>query len=211
MADDCCSTSCGAPRRDEKYRRIIIAALLTNATMFAVEVVAGLAAGSVSLQADALDFLADAANYGISLLVLGLALKWRARAALVKGWSLGILGVIVLGSTVWNTIAATVPEAEVMAAVGTLALLANVGVAALLFGYRRGDSNMRSVWLCSRNDAIANIAVLVAALGVFGTGTGWPDIIVASIIAALSVSAAFQIIRQASTELRSTAAPVAAD
>lgn len=156
-------------------------------------------------------FLADAANYGISLLVLGLALKWRARAALVKGWSLGILGVIVLGSTVWNTIAATVPEAEVMAAVGTLALLANVGVAALLFGYRRGDSNMRSVWLCSRNDAIANIAVLVAALGVFGTGTGWPDIIVASIIAALSVSAAFQIIRQASTELRSTAAPVAAD
>jgi Co/Zn/Cd efflux system component len=202
MADHCCAPT--TPPRDDRYRRIIIAALVINAGMFAVEVVAGLAAGSVALQADALDFLSDAANYAISLMVLGMALKWRARAALLKGWSLGVLGLVVFASTVGNVVAGTVPEAGVMGAVGTLALIANVGVAAMLFVYRTGDSNMRSVWLCSRNDAIANVGVLLAALGVFGTATGWPDVIVATVIAGLSVSAAVQIIRQATAELRHT-------
>ncbi len=202
MADHCCAPS--TPPRDDRYRRIIIAALVINAGMFAVEVVAGLAAASVALQADALDFLSDAANYAISLLVLGMALKWRARAALLKGWSLGVLGLVVFASTVGNVLAGTVPEAGVMGLVGTLALIANVGVAAMLFAYRTGDSNMRSVWLCSRNDAIANVGVLLAALGVFGTATGWPDVIVASVIVGLSVSAAVQIIRQANAELRHT-------
>jgi Co/Zn/Cd efflux system component len=203
MADHCCSPS--TPSRDARYGRIIIAALVINAGMFAVEVAAGLAAGSVALQADALDFLSDAGNYAISLMVLGMTLKWRARAALLKGWSLGVLGLLVFAATLGNVIDGTVPEVRIMGLIGALALVANVGVAALLFAYRTGDSNMRSVWLCSRNDAIANIGVLLAALGVFGTATGWPDVIVATVIAGLAVSAAIQIIRQARAELRHTA------
>src|SRR3546814_4853476 len=146
--------------------RILWAALLVNAGMFAVEIAAGWAAGSVSLQADALDFLSDAANYGVSLFVLGMAAVSRARAALLKGLSLGAVGLYVAGATLYNALVLKVPAAEVMGAVGVLALLANAGVAALLFAYRKGDANMRSVWICSRNDAIANVAVVLAAFGV---------------------------------------------
>nr|WP_196242176.1 cation transporter [Azospirillum oleiclasticum] len=181
-------------------------ALAVNAGMFLVEIVAGTAAGSVSLQADALDFLGDAANYVISLLVLGMALRWRARAALIKGVSLGVLGLWVAGQTLSNALAQTVPEAPVMGVVGLMALAANLGVAALLYAHRHGDANRQSVWICSRNDAIANVAVLAAAAGVFGTATGWPDIAVAAVIAGLSVSGAVRIVRQAAGELRPVAA-----
>jgi Co/Zn/Cd efflux system component len=170
--------------------------------MFAGEIGAGVAAGSASLQADALDFLGDAANYAISLGVAGLGLAWRARAALVKGWGLLGLGFWVIGSTVWHAYAGTLPGAEVMGVVGLLALLANAGVALMLFRFRTGDSNMRSVWICSRNDAIGNLAVIAAAAGVFGTGTGWPDLIVATIMAGLGISGGWQIVRQARGELR---------
>jgi Co/Zn/Cd efflux system component len=178
--------------------------------MFLVELIAGAAAGSVSLQADAMDFLGDAANYLISLLVLGMTLQWRARAALLKGLSLGVVGLWVAGQTAWNALYQTVPQAEVMGIVGVLALAANVACALMLYFHRHGDANRRSVWICSRNDAIANIAVLAAALGVFGTGTGWPDIIVAAVMAGLSVSGATQIIRQSLIELRSAPASAAA-
>ncbi|MBP2316309.1 cation transporter [Azospirillum soli] len=213
MGSSCCASSCSSskPPVDRTYRRILWIALAVNATMFLVELVAGAAAGSVSLQADAMDFLADSANYLISLLVLGMALTWRARAALLKGLSLGVIGLWVAGQTLWNAIHQTVPEAHVMGVVGTLALLANVGVAVLLYAHRHGDSNRQSVWICSRNDAIANLAVLAAAAGVFGTGTGWPDVVVAAVMAGLSVSGAAQIVRQALAELRPGPAGVAAE
>jgi Co/Zn/Cd efflux system component len=200
------------PLDSPAWRRALWIALAVNAGMFLSEIVAGVAAGSASLQADALDFLGDAANYAISLGVAGMALAWRARAALLKGASLGLLGAWVLGSTAWHAYAGTLPQAEVMGVVGLLALLANAGVALLLYRYRGGDANMRSVWICSRNDAIGNVAVLMAAAGVFGTGTGWPDLVVASIMAALGISGGWQIVRQASAELRGTpSAAVAAE
>lgn len=210
----CCPSNhgCGSEPnpRDGRYRAILWAALAINAAMFLVEIAAGLAAQSVALKADALDFLADAANYGISLFVLGLALRWRARAALIKGLSLGAVGLWVVGSTLYNAVFATVPQAEVMGVVGVLALAANIGTAAMLFAYRRGDANMRSVWLCSRNDAIGNVFVVLAASGVWLSGTGWPDIAVAAVMAYLAVSAAVQIVRQALGELH-TAAPAPAE
>jgi Co/Zn/Cd efflux system component len=206
MAAGCCGGRCSTsskPPVDKTYRRILWIALFINAGMFLVELIAGAAAGSVSLQADAMDFLGDAANYLISLLVLGMALQWRARAALLKGVSLGAVGLWVAGQTAWNAAYQTVPQAEVMGIVGVMALAANVGCALMLYFHRNGDANRQSVWICSRNDAIANIAVLAAALGVFGTGTGWPDIVVAAIMAGLSISGATQIIRQSLAELRS--------
>jgi Co/Zn/Cd efflux system component len=190
---------------DHRYRRVLWIALLVNASMFAIEIVAGVAAGSVALKADALDFLSDSATYAISLLVLGMALQWRARAALAKGISLGVIGLWVASTTLYNAVQGRVPDADVMGVIGFVALAANVCVAVMLYAFRSGDANMRSVWICSRNDAIGNMAVLFAALGVFGTGTGWPDVIVGGIMAILSISGASQIIRQASGELRQAA------
>jgi Co/Zn/Cd efflux system component len=192
------------------WRCALWIALAVNGGMFLAEIVAGVAAGSASLQADALDFLGDAANYAISLGVAGMVLQWRAWAALLKGASLGVLGLWVLASTVWHAWAGTLPQVEVMGVVGILALLANAGVALMLYRFRGGDANMRSVWICSRNDAIGNVAVLLAAAGVFGTGTGWPDIAVASIMAALGISGGWQIVRQAAGELRTAPATVPA-
>jgi len=183
------------------YRRILWIALIVNAAMFLVEIGAGFAAGSMSLLADSLDFLGDAANYGISLWVLGLAVSTRARASLIKAWSMAVFGVWVIGSTVWHAFAGSTPDAAAMGVVGTLALLANLGVAFLLYRYRTGDSNMRSVWLCTRNDALGNLAVLAAALGVFGTGTAWPDLAVAAIMGSLALTSAWQVIGQAREEL----------
>jgi Co/Zn/Cd efflux system component len=188
--------------RSRRYRRILWIALAVNLLMFAVEIGAGLKAGSVSLLADSLDFLGDSANYAISLLVLGMALSWRARAAQFKALSMLLFGLGVLGAALWHWWLGEVPSAPTMGVVGGLALLANVGVAVLLYAYRDGDSNMRSVWLCTRNDALGNLAVLGAALGVFGTGSAWPDLIVASIMATLAITAAVQVLRQADGELK---------
>ncbi|WP_395023025.1 cation transporter [Dongia sp.] len=202
----CCShDNCSSQAKavdSPAWRRALWVALGVNASMFVAEIAAGAAAGSASLQADALDFLGDAANYAISIGVAGLGLAWRARAALLKGWALLALGLWVLGSTAWHAYAGTLPQAEVMGIVGVLALIANAGVALMLFRFRQGDANMRSVWICSRNDAIGNIAVVAAAAGVFGTGTGYPDLVVAAIMAFLGISGGWQIIRQAQTELR---------
>ncbi len=204
MSDSCGSLGCAPPAATQspRYRRVLWVALTINVAMFATELTAGLHAGSVSLLADAVDFFGDAANYGISLLVLGMSLTWRARAALVKGLSMGAFGIFVLGRAAWSAAAGTVPEPVTMGAIGALALVANVSVAAMLYAWREGDANMRSVWLCSRNDAIGNVAVIVAALGVFGTGSGWPDLAVATVMGVLALTAARSVIQQARAELQ---------
>ena len=161
---------------------------------------------SASLLADAIDFLGDAANYGLSLWVLAMALTWRARAALVKGASMLAFGVFVIGRVAWGAWQGTPPEPFTMGSVGLLALAANLGVAALLYAYREGDANMRGVWLCTRNDALGNLAVMGAALGVLGTGTAWPDLAVAAIMAGLAISGGWSVIRHARQELASTTA-----
>jgi len=184
------------------FRRALWAVIAINGTMFLVEVTAGALAGSRALQADALDFLGDTATYAMSLFVLGMSLRTRATAALLKGLSLAVMGSWVLGSTVYQILVLGLPRAEVMGAVGLLALAANLGSVLLLLRYREGDANVRSVWLCSRNDAIGNGAVLLAALGVWLSGTAWPDLIVAAVMAALFLWSALQIVRQALDERR---------
>ena len=200
---DCCSGGCSAdkPPVDPVYRRILWIALGVNALMFGVELVGGWTAGSVSLLADAVDFFGDAANYGISLFVLGMAPVWRSRTALVKGATMGVYGVFVIGTALWHLAAGTVPQAQTMGAIGVAALAANGLVAVLLFAYRNGDSNMRSVWLCTRNDAIGNLAVMLAALGVYQAGSGLPDLFVAGVMGVLGLTAARSVILQARTEM----------
>jgi Co/Zn/Cd efflux system component len=198
----CCDHDCSAPQTDNRYRRILWAALAVNLAMFGLEIVASIAAGSVSLRADALDFLADAANYAVALAVVGLALQWRALAALLKGGVMGLFGLWVAASTVHHAVTAMVPHAGMMGVVGLLALATNLAVAGLLYRYRAADSQAMSVWLCTRNDCIANIAVIAAGAGVWASGTPWPDIAVAAIIAYLGLSSALRVIRQARAELR---------
>lgn len=187
------------------YAGALWIALLVNLAMFGVEIAAGVRAGSVSLLADAIDFFGDAANYGVSIAVLSLHVGWRARTALLKAASMAVFGLAVLGRTAWSASQGIVPEPATMGVVGTLALLANVGVALLLFRFREGDANMRSVWLCTRNDAVGNLAVVAAALGVFGTGTAWPDLLVATGMALLALMSAWAVTKQARGELRATA------
>jgi Co/Zn/Cd efflux system component len=188
-----------------RYRRILWVALIINAAMLLVELAGAVQSGSVALLADAVDFFGDAANYGISLVVLGMALHWRARAAMFKGLTMGAFGVFVLAKAAWSIRTGAPPIALTMGVIGTLALLANVAVAVMLYAWREGDANMRSVWLCSRNDAIGNVAVITAALGVFGTGSAWPDLGVAAVMGALALTAAFSVVRQARAELRQAA------
>ena len=202
MADHCCNPQTVA--RTQRYRSILWIALAVNLGMFAVEIAAGARAGSTSLLADSLDFLGDAGNYAISLWVLGLGIIARARASLFKALCMLAFALGVLSMALWQAFTDQLPDAQTMGAVGLLALLANLGVAALLYAYREGDSNMRSVWLCTRNDALGNIAVLLAALGVFGTGSAWPDLLVASGMASLALTSAYQIMLQARRELLAT-------
>lgn len=203
MGASCCSHSHDV-YLSSRFRKALWAALVINVGMFLIEIAASVAAESSSLQADALDFLGDAANYGVSLFVLGMSLGHRAIASLLKGATMGAFGVWVIANTVHHLLSGTVPEAEVMGAVGVAALAANAVVAVMLFAFREGDSNMRSVWICSRNDAIGNLAVLGAASGVFASGSGWPDFAVAGIMAALAISGAVQVLRYALAELRTT-------
>ncbi|MFT4251250.1 MAG: cation transporter [Caulobacter sp.] len=207
--DDLCKTD--APVPSGRWRLALWIALVVNGGMFLAEGAAGLLSGSAALQADSLDFLGDAANYAISLGVAGLALTWRARAALLKGATMLLFGGWVSAMTVWGVVAGRTPEAPVMGTLGFIALVANVGVAALLFRFRTGDANMRSVWICSRNDAIGNLAVMLAALGVFGTGSRWPDLAVAAVMALLALQGGWQIVRQARTELRQAKAQAQAE
>lgn len=184
------------------YKRRLWAVIALNAVMFGVEMGAGRLAGSLALQADALDFFGDALTYGISMAVIGAGLRTRSTAALAKGISLLGMGLWVFGSTVYTVFYVTTPEAEVMGIVGFLALLTNLASVLLLVRYKDGDANVRSVWLCSRNDAIGNIAVMIAALGVWGTATGWPDLIVAGIMAGLFLTSSWQIIGRSLAERR---------
>ncbi|MGL3109247.1 cation transporter [Bradyrhizobium sp. BR 1432] len=209
MADACCSPpplNLDRHRDNKAYRRVLWVVLAVNAVMFLAEIGAGLAAGSASLQADALDFLGDAANYAISLLVVGMALRYRAAAALAKGLTMGAFGLWVVGTVVWHAAHGTLPNAFTMGAVGVAALTANAASFGLLWAHRKGDANMRSAWICTRNDVLGNIAVLLAALGVFGTGTGWPDIIVAAIMAGLALQGAVVVVRRSRMELKLTPA-----
>jgi len=191
------------PLRQAAYRRVLWVVLAINTAMFAVEIGAGLAAGSASLQADALDFLGDAANYAISLLVVGMALRYRAGAALAKGLTMAGFGLWVLGVAAWHLAHNTLPHAITMGGIGCTALAANAASFWLLWRHRTGDANMRSAWICTRNDVLGNLAVLLAALGVFGTGTGWPDALVAAVMALLALQGARVVVRQARGELRS--------
>lgn len=200
----CRHACCPPPARagTRSYRRVLVVALAINALMFAIELGAGWRAGSASLMADALDFAGDAANYAISLAVLSAATAWRARVALAKALSMAAFGIGVLAHAAWLAWSGSPPEATTMGLVGALALLANLAVAVLLYAFRDGDANMRSVWLCTRNDVLGNLAVLLAAVGVFGSGHAWPDLVVAALMAALAVSAAIEVARRARDELR---------
>lgn len=203
VVDSCCSG--GVPvfdGMDARYKLVLWIVIGINGAMFLTEMVAGQLAGSQALQADALDFLGDTFTYGLSLAVIGASLRTRASAALFKGLSLSLMGLWVFGSTVYQTLVLGVPSAEVMGVVGFLALAANLASVGLLMPYKDGDANVRSVWLCSRNDAIGNVAVMLAAVGVWGTATAWPDLIVAAIMAGIFLTSATQILRQAWSEYR---------
>ncbi len=191
----------GFPINLPRYRKILWTALVLNAAMFLIEIGAGLQAGSLSLLADAVDFAGDAMNYAVSLAVLASALAWRSRAAILKALSMMGFGLYLLGAALWSVWNGGVPQATTMGAVALLALVVNVAVAWMLYAFREGDANMRSVWLCSRNDAIGNLAVLLAALGVLGTGAAWPDLAVASLMAALALHGGWTVLRQARGEL----------
>ena len=202
----CCGHDAKFEGLSPDYKRRLWMVIVINAVMFAVEMGAGQMAGSQALKADALDFLGDALTYGISLAVIGASVRVRTAAALAKGLSLFAMGAWVFGSTLYRVFYIGVPEAEIMGVIGFMALAANLASVVLLLPYKDGDANVRSVWLCSRNDAIGNVAVMIAALGVWGTATGWPDLIVAGIMAGLFLSSSVQIVRQALEERRSDAA-----
>lgn len=198
-----CASSNPDDLENPLFRRVLWIALVANFAMFVVEVVASTISDSLALQADALDFFGDSANYAISLFVVGMALSIRARASLFKGATMACFGVWVLGSAIHRAAVGSEPEPLAMGAIATLALLVNVGVAALLFQHRNGDSNRQSIWLCSRNDAIGNFAVMVAAFGVAASTSRWPDLAVAAIISGLNVSAAIRVVKLAREELQS--------
>lgn len=202
MAGGCCEGHCAVGEQiSPRFRRVLWVALWVNAAMFCVELAGGFSARSVSLLADSMDFFGDAANYGLSLAVFAHGALWRSRAALIKGMTMGCFGLFILGKTAWQTHIGALPEPVTMGAIAVLALLANASVALMLYAFRNGDANMRSVWLCSRNDAIGNIAVMLAAAGVFSIGHAWPDLVVAAIMGTLALMAGVSVVRQARQEL----------
>ncbi|WP_229191927.1 cation transporter [Bradyrhizobium brasilense] len=205
---DRAADSCGVPvfdGLDPRYRRVLWTVIGINGAMFLTEMIAGQLAGSQALKADALDFVADTVTYGLSLAVIGAGLRVRASAALLKGASLSLMALWVFGSTVYQTFVLGVPKAEVTGAIGALALAANLGSVLLLLPYKDGDANVRSAWLCSRNDAIGNLIVMAAALGVWGSVSAWPDLAVATVMATIFLTSSVQILRQAWAEYREAA------
>lgn len=200
MSDDCCPT----PPANAGYRKVLWIALVVNATMFFVETSASAVSGSASLAADAVDFAGDAGNYALSLAALAAGGLWISRAALMKGLAMAAYGVGVVAYAGWRLWLGLPPEPITMGIVGMVALAANLGVAWMLYAYRNGDANMRSVWLCTRNDVLGNLAVLAAAAGVFGSGSVWPDVFVAAIMAGLALRSASEVIRTARAELVSS-------
>jgi Co/Zn/Cd efflux system component len=199
MSRDCCPAP--TPPTGLSYRRVLWIALFANLAMFVVELAASAWSGSSALAADAADFLGDSANYALSLGAIALGGMWVSRVALLKGTAMTLYGVGVLAYAAWRAWVGVVPEPLTMGVVGLLALAVNLAVAVMLYRFREGDANMRSVWLCTRNDVIGNFAVLAAALGVFGTGTLWPDVAVACVFALLGLSSGRIVIRHARAEL----------
>ena len=195
-----CSHEPAPQKPNSKFRTALWIALFINLTMFFVELIGGAYAHSSALWADSLDFFGDAVNYGISLAVLGASLYWRATVALMKGLSMALFGLVVIAKTAYAYVQGIPPEAMTMGVIGVLALIANVIAAVVLYAFRDGDSNMQSVWLCSRNDAIGNVAVILAAVGVFGTGSLLPDLIVALVISILGLTGGYQVIKKAVQE-----------
>jgi Co/Zn/Cd efflux system component len=201
------SASCCSPQPtsvDPRFRQALWIALGVNVFMFFAEVAASWSSGSVSLLADAVDFFGDAANYGLSLAVLSMAMPVRSKAAIVKAACMAAFGVFVLARAAWALQAGILPEPFTMGIVAVAALGANLGVALLLYRHRSGDANMRSVWICSRNDAIGNVAVGLAAAGILGTGSAWPDLLVAALMAVLAITGAASVLRHARIELRAS-------
>jgi Co/Zn/Cd efflux system component len=205
MSDHCCAAPT-EPAVDPRYRRVLWIALVFNIAMFAIELTASWSSHSVSLLADSIDFFGDSANYALSLAVLGMALSVRSKAAIVKAACMGAFGVFVLGKAMWNAHAGVSPEPLTMGVIGFAALVVNGGVAWMLYRFRTGDANMRSVWICSRNDALGNLAVMLAALGVFGTGSAWPDLVVAAIMAGLALWGSVTVLGHATSELQTATA-----
>ncbi len=203
VEDSCCPK--GVPvfdGVDVRYKIVLWTVIAINGVMFLTEMIAGQLAGSQALKADALDFLADTVTYGLSLAVIGASLRTRAAAALLKGASLSLMATWVMGSTLYHTLILALPRAELMGGIGLLALAANLASVLLLLRYKDGDANVRSVWLCSRNDAIGNAVVMAAALGVWSTSTAWPDLAVAALMAGIFLASSTQILRRAWTEYR---------
>ncbi len=196
-----CSVTTKDQSQNPVFRKVLWIALFVNLLMFFVEIIASHIGDSISLQADALDFFGDAANYAISLFVLGMALHLRARASVVKGLTMAVFGLWVIGAASYRVFVGSEPEPMIMGSIAVMALFANISVAVMLYRFRDGDSNMQSIWLCSRNDAIGNVAVLIAAVGVTASASRWPDLIVAMIIASLSLSAAFTVLKLAFQEM----------
>lgn len=200
MARDCCTVINSAD--DKRYQRVLQIALAANLLMFLMEVAAGWFAASTSLLADAMDFLGDSMNYGASLFALLLPTIWRSRAAFIKGLTMGSYGLVVVILASIGVFGERIPLASVMGWVSLLALAVNISVAIMLYQFRQGDSNRQSVWLCSRNDAIINVAVILAALGVWLMQARWPDMLVALCIGALGLSSGYQVLKKALGELR---------
>jgi cation diffusion facilitator family transporter len=206
----CCSHDAhddGQAELSGAFRRVVWLALVLNFAMFAVEIAAGFYAGSVALWSDALDFFSDGANFAITLAVLGMAARPRALAAMLKGVSMAAFGLWILAAIAANALSGGVPSAPVMGGVATVALAVNLSVALMLYRFRNGDANRRSLWLCTRNDALGNLAVLAAASGVFATSANWPDLLVAFAMAMLALHSAVQVIRQSLGELRPSTQP----
>lgn len=207
MSGCSCGSSAAFDGMSAAYRRVLWWVILINAGMFVVEILGGAMAGSMALKADALDFLGDSLTYGLSLWVIGRPAHWRSHAALLKGASLSLMALWVLGASAYRVLILGTPEPLLMGAIGVLALLANLGSAALLYRFRDGDANVRSVWLCSRNDALGNLGVMLAAGAVWLTGSGWPDLAMAALMAGLFLWSSVSILRQARGELRESMAP----
>lgn len=201
----CCD--CGPPPQDDssQFRRVLWIALVLNAVMFLVEIGASLVSGSVSLLADSIDFFGDAANYGVSLFALGLGVLARARASMLKAWTMVLFAGWVLIEAVLHYFSSTLPRFEVMTGVGSLALAVNLYVAVLLYKFRSGDSNRQSAWLCTRNDVISNCAVIAAGFGGRALGSAWPDLMVGIGMAALTLHSASRVLKLARNEEHSVA------
>ena len=197
---NCCASQ--ASHHSAKYRKALWIVLVLNLTMFFVEVVMAVKSGSTSLLSDSLDFLGDSANYMISLIVLPMALSYRAKASMVKGLTMGGFGLFILITTIYRAFYGEIPGHDQMSVVGALALVVNVTALAVLLNFRDGDSNMRSVWVCSRNDAIGNVAVILAGMAVYFFQSKYPDLIVAFVLAFLALQASQEIIKRAWAELK---------